>query len=280
MPTLEGGFPDRVRVKLLYREIATAGTVTLRSQVWTGNGAFDPNVTGTGGQPYNYDDWAVQYTRVRCHGSSIQVRVLSLTSNSGTEMMCAPRHLSTAVTAATWSDFVVAPYAKSLTLPFAASQGALDHSMTTSKFLGQTDITGPDVLQSLTTANPSHLWYWHTSVTSADEAATGTISSIIQVVITYDLEFFDRLELTLDEKIDRMRFFESRRERKVRSPSVDDTIVVVEAPTAESATPPGRTGSVQAEQKQPSSLAKPPASGPLASVTAGLRDLRARARPP
>jgi hypothetical protein len=193
---LVGGFPDVARVRLNYvEEVAFSNTVS-QSQVWTGNGPFDPNVTGTGSQPANYDDWSLMYNRVRCLGSTIQMN-FALTTSVPVNVFCGPRHTSTSVVSSSSAidNATTAPYAKMGRVTSTTFPAAITHSMSTDKFIGQ-PVRGSDLLQSVVTANPSHLWYWHTSALAAD--GTTALSSSVRVIITYDLEFFDRLETGLD----------------------------------------------------------------------------------
>jgi len=208
---LTGGFPDRARVRLRYNEqIAISGIS--QTQVWTGNGPFDPNVTGTGAQPYNYDDWSVEYNRVRCVGSTIKVRLVTtgvLLGTSQTYLLVAPRHTSTSAVSSSsvLQDAMSAPYVKWFLLNQLNSGDTEmlthSHTMSTQEMLGLTSSElMSDQYQALVGANPAHLWYWHTSLRAVDNAST--ITAYMQVQIEYDLEFMDRLELTLDEKLERI----------------------------------------------------------------------------
>jgi len=240
---LTGGFPDRSRVRLKYVEKVLIGNIG-QSQVWSGNGLFDPNVTGTGSQPYNFDDWAVQYNRYRCYGSTLKTWCVGFSATYPTtqfSFMIGPRHTTTSVisTQAVLNDAWAAPYMtirseSQLNAGYTPLNNSCKKSMTTAKFLGlsQTEQMS-DQYQALTTSQPAHQWYWHTSILAADAASN--ITAYLYVELTYDVEFFDRVELTLDEAIERAKMLKLNRadmlrkretvevtEKKTVSPSLSD----------------------------------------------------------
>lgn len=90
-----GGFPTKMMVRLKYVETFSLdpGIGGLATQVFRANSLFDPNLTGIGHQPSNYDKVAGIYDRYTVLGAKITVYpVYYTTSNvtSGT-LMC---HLS------------------------------------------------------------------------------------------------------------------------------------------------------------------------------------------
>jgi hypothetical protein len=178
--------------------------------VFRGNDVFDPDFTGSGAQPYNFDDWATQYNRFRVLGSRIRVEFICIASTNAASqcyVTCCPRHLTTSVVSslAVLDDASVAPFAK-----VAVNQAVvnvrgpgvvLDHAMTTERFIGQ-PVFGSDLLQSTVGTSPNHSWFWHTSIAAVDGSTS--ISGVLRVMIQYDVEFFDRLELTIDQRVIRL----------------------------------------------------------------------------
>jgi hypothetical protein len=77
-------------------------------------------------------------------------------------------------------------------------------SKTTAQVLGYkaSAIDDDDTLQALTSANPNHQWYWHIMTSMSDQTSTGDVRHY--VVIDYDVEFFDRLDTLIDEKVMRV----------------------------------------------------------------------------
>jgi hypothetical protein len=217
--TFRGGFPDRARVILKYSEnvALTATGGIFANYVFRGNSVFDPNVTGTGTQPYNYDDWAIQYSRYRVHGSRISVIAVSNGSTNQTltsQYVLSARHSST--NAGSYDDALAAPYARSWIAGAISSYNvSRKHSMSasTAEFLGITKagFYGDSELTAAVTNNPSHQWYWH--IGNHPINSTDTVASFLAVEIDYDVEFWDRTETTLDSRLNVLRQSFERRER-------------------------------------------------------------------
>jgi len=202
---LSGGFPDKARVRLKYVDIKGLSGIGV-SQVYRGNGPFDPDQSGVGLQPYNYDDWSAQYNRVRCMGSTITLQIVSTGATyplTQSIYIFAPRHTATSVIGSLTSlrDAMASPYAKYIVsnqLNSGNNEPRLhSHSMSTQEILGldNSELLS-DQYQSLVSTTPAHEWFWHTSSFPLDQSSS--IASVITVTITYDLEFFDRNELGLD----------------------------------------------------------------------------------
>lgn len=202
-----GGVSDRQRVNLKYTTIIAPTNITTTgalSYVFRGNSVFDPDFSGTGGQPVNFDDYAALYNQYRVWQSSIKVHMM--TTLSGTEpimWVLGPRHTSTAVTSATQMDYAAQPYAHS-TLQNIYRTGASDTvwsgSMSTRKIQGLSaaEFEGRDDLTSLVSTNPTEVWFWHVTATNVDPSVTSTVCFMAELV--YDVEFFDRVDSALDFK--------------------------------------------------------------------------------
>jgi len=181
----------------MYSQLNTYTSVATQNQVYSGNSCFDPDVTGTGTQPYNYDDWTVQYNRYVVLGSTIEVSMAlngSTAANNIIVSLC-PRHTSTTPALL---DAMSAPYAKYTFL--AGNQNGhpivLKHSISSKEMLGMTDSELIASNNALYNANPSNPWYWHITIDEADGSSTIAAKSLVR--ITYDVVFFDRNETTLD----------------------------------------------------------------------------------
>jgi len=202
-----GGVSDRQRVKLKYTMVTALTSIVTTGAfdyVFRGNSVFDPDFSGTGGQPANYDDYSALYNQYRVWGSSIKVHLM--TTISGNEPILwaiGPRHSSTSVTLPTQMDFAAQPYVQSR-LHNIYRTGAPDtvfqSSMSTMKFQGlsASEFEGRDDLTSLVSTNPAEQWYWHVSATNIDVSITSDVA--IHVELVYDVEFFDRIDTTLDFK--------------------------------------------------------------------------------
>lgn len=206
---LSGGFPDRVRVRLNYVSNVLHSTSIGTTQVYSGNGLFDPDITGTGGQPYNYDDWSAQYTRYYCRGSTCKAFIVNngTSAATGTQIFLVnPRHTTTSIATTGVYDAMAVPYAKWFISGSGgvatSNRNTLVNTMTSAKMFGHRP-SEYQANESLTSANPAHQWYWHVSTHSADDSSFDAARII--VIITYDVEFFDRVDATLDMKLARIQ---------------------------------------------------------------------------
>jgi hypothetical protein len=78
LASLRVGFPVNRMVKMRYSGYAAlSGTSgVLNKHTWSCNNIFDPDVTGTGGQPLGHDEWSSFYTNYVVHQSTIKVTML------------------------------------------------------------------------------------------------------------------------------------------------------------------------------------------------------------
>jgi hypothetical protein len=217
-----GGTPDRQRVVLRYTTIITRAPngVAAADYVFSGNGIFDPDITSTGGQPANYDDYSALYGRYRVYGSKISAHATadgSVTTGTGLyTTLLAARHTTTALsTASALLDGASQPHSmvKTWISTFPYFKNELKMSATTAQILGYKTqaIDDDDTLQALTSANPNHQFYWH--ISTYINSGSGTSNVYFYVCIDYDVEFFDRLDTLIDSKLMRVP--------KLLVPSVD-----------------------------------------------------------
>jgi len=199
------GINDRCRVKLKYDMVSALTSIVTTgafSYVFRGNSVFDPDFTSTGGQPSNFDDYSAMYGNYRVWGSTMKVHIMATTSAlEPTLWAIGPRRTSTSITAATQPDFIAQPYCKSV-LTNVYRTGAPDTKynghMSSARLLGltNTEFAGRDDATAATGANPTLQWYWHISATNIDTAVTSEVA--IHVELVYDVEFYSRIDTTID----------------------------------------------------------------------------------
>lgn len=70
-------FPVRMRVKMRYNDQVTLVTTggVISQYIFSANGIFDPNITGTGHQPYGFDQYAAIYNHYQVVASTITLSV-------------------------------------------------------------------------------------------------------------------------------------------------------------------------------------------------------------
>jgi len=190
-----GGFPSRMRVKLVYSQYnPESASASVVSQIFRGNSVYDPDQTGTGGQPYNFDDFAIEYKRYRVRACTIHVEFVCHTAGGrGATVVVVPTNSSTAFTSV--YDAMAAPHAKSALLTGLGNGTKTRVTMrrTTKQVLGE---DWGDRFEALVTADPADPWYYQILVFSND--ASTTLGVTVLAKLTYDVEFFDRNILTLD----------------------------------------------------------------------------------
>jgi hypothetical protein len=224
-----GGFPDRVMTTLRYTSFhtftsTTGSVVTYR---FAGNSCYDPDQTGTGGQPVNYDDFTAHYLRYRVIASRCTtVSYAPSSTTSGVQNYVLYPQNSTAA-----SDVPTAagqPYSISTVchpIPTVVSQFA-----TTQKIVGRNPRT-TDALGAQYNADPADLWYWTFNVQTVDGQSTS--SAYYQIVLDYQVEFFDRLVTGLDERIKHLQELKTerdKRESKRPQPGGGSTLCVLGEP--------------------------------------------------
>lgn len=218
-----GGFPDKVRTTLRYVEqqtlTSTSGVTAFYRYV--GNDAYDPNYTGGGNQPANYDDFAAHYTRYRVIASRITVVLLPVSGTVGTNTMEVVLYPSNSVDSSFTTNSAMAQPYSLFTMTSTTGPVTLIHNMTTKTALGQDPRTA-DRLQAKYNTDPADVWLWNLCFQTVD--ASTTASAYAKVVIDYDMEWFDRISGDIDARMARLaelkKGFKSAR-REPESPSCE-----------------------------------------------------------
>jgi len=194
------GLPDRLYVKLVYREQLswTTASGAIGDNVYRGNSIFDPNLTGSGGQPMGADQWSNFYYSYTVLGSQIEVISQVNSGTAGTQRHgVTPTNLSNAFTSIDGAEEL--PYTKAVTPVMGASNPASGQSrivdyMSTAKVIGvvRPSVQIEDAYGALFTANPTNTWFWHVW----NYVPGGETQSLYQQVkITYYCVFETRTEL-------------------------------------------------------------------------------------
>lgn len=197
-------FQSSKRVTLRYCEfdlsiVSTAGAAA--GYVFSANGMFDPNITGTGHQPMGFDQMMVFYEQATVVGSKCSV-VMNNNSAAGKYG---------------WTGLYVSPDTSTLTDPARAIEnGMIDNRWITPAaqagslsrlnigvdlrtYFGRSrtvrDLLDDDQLFTTAAANPVEQLYF--ILTAVDPTgAAGTINVTFQVVIEYDAIFFEPRKIT------------------------------------------------------------------------------------
>jgi len=177
------GFPKELRIKHRYvqtvRLISTAGS--LAKQVFSCNGMYDPDITGTGHQPYYFDDLSALYNHYTVLKSKITCDVVA----TGT----IPFKFGIMI-----DDDTSAPAnADTLAESPNSSYGVVDmqgsgpkkfrKSWVASQNFGPNAIGDPN-LQGTSAANPSEQQFYHLWAQTTDGASTSSLD--VQVTIEFE----------------------------------------------------------------------------------------------
>lgn len=193
--------PERLRRRLTYIEwvTVTSPAGVLNVQKFRGNDLYDPNVTGTGGQPEGFDEHMRFYEKFFVLGSEVVVTLCSVGTTAPTQAFEAVL-VSTAsgVSFTSTENASAAPFSK-----WAVNQGlsndakTLRMSMDTARIEGVpiSKIRDEDNYSGSASASPVSQFDWQLLTQSVDRASTTPIYAKFE--ITYDVEFYGRVNLAL-----------------------------------------------------------------------------------
>jgi len=186
--------PDRVVVNLKYTTILSRSPGTATDEyIFTGNGPFDPDVTGTGGQPVGYDQWCNFYGRQLTLSSKIRIKVIDNSSTTNVAICVFPTDTTGGVS--TFVDAASQPYSRWQIATFSGgmSKLSINNSISTSKIWGK-NCHYDDLFTSTTGSVPSNLWYW---VINADASPGSAAVYTLYVEVIYRILFFKRVAFDL-----------------------------------------------------------------------------------
>ncbi len=175
---------------------------------YAGNGLFDPDITGVGGQPRGFDQLAALYRRYYVIKSNIEVSfapdadsVAGLfcgvipQASSATELTKVPYYGTTSAEIATRvggaEQFHNLPRWSITQMPFShANASSTMHRRASTRGILDTKSIDRSDLQALVTANPVELWHWTVILGALNEAAQTDVGTIL-VKLSYDCIFMD-----------------------------------------------------------------------------------------
>ncbi len=188
------GFPDQIRVSLVYEDLIQVSTVTnsYYTQIFRGNSLFDPDLTGIGHQPRYFDQYAAIYNKYKVYSSKIELFAANGSAVAPVALCVLP--LTDQQTSTLWYQAAEMPRAKSAKhlIPIGYRYPVeLDHTITTNEIIGlQPGQINDEDYGALVTGSPAQVWYWNCFLQSVDQ--TTTLSVGLRVRITYDSLFYDK----------------------------------------------------------------------------------------
>lgn len=155
--------------------------------IFRGNSIYDPNQTGTGGQPFGFAELAAIYSAYECPSSFIRAEFIN---NTAVPMFISVVPVLATTDVITYNSTAARPGGKS---KYCTSNNDKQHTILTNsnstwKMLGRPQADG-DVRAQIT-ANPSAQWYWNITITSADFASA--ISGVLNIKLIYRTRWTNR----------------------------------------------------------------------------------------
>lgn len=187
------GVADALYVKLKYTQLfsLTTGLAGQHTEyVFRGNSLFDPDQTGTGLQPYFFDQWASFFTNYTVFGSTAKLVAYPTNGGSyvGIRYGLVPSLSSTNYNSI--EHVMEQPYSRHRTTQInSMSNKPIKQYISTSKMFGLPKIA--TAVQSefnpLTTASPSSQWYWHVFMNEISGASS--VGAVFEFSIIYYCRF-------------------------------------------------------------------------------------------
>lgn len=185
-------FPYRTRRNLQYYASGSiiTGTATANAYVFSVNGIFDPDITGTGGQPMGFDQMMTFYN----HYTVLRARIKLLINNTSATLTPSVGIMLSGTSTVT-SSIEQAVENGDLAfsqLGFAGGQGSMSRitrSCDCAKFQGIDDIMDDPNMRGDGSSNPTEQMYFH--ITTWNPYTAAQITSNFQVVIEYDTMFHE-----------------------------------------------------------------------------------------
>lgn len=189
--------PSRMRVSLRFGvNFAVAASTSSATSFLSGNNMLDPGLSLSTNKCVGFSFLASLYGRYRVYGSKLSIRTVMSSSALATSTTMSGAVViyptNTGASTTLFADAMAQPFAKWQDIT-SATPKSLTCVMQTSKLSGQKDMTGSDRQQALVSAAPADEWYW--ALVYVADAAYTTGSVVIDAQVTYDVEFFDRLEV-------------------------------------------------------------------------------------
>lgn len=179
------GMPNSLKVNHVYSEAVYHNPATYTvGYVWRINSLFDPNSTGTGGQPALYDNMAALYRRYRVYAVKISTQFFNTTADSVICSIMYQGHSS----AASYSDpNTYFPEGKSsnkvITLDRVSTGGA---NKTLTAYFNLAKLEGPEVLtdDDYAGAGANPTWPLYASI-NMQSVAGGNVTVYTRTTLTF-----------------------------------------------------------------------------------------------
>ncbi len=184
-----GGFPSKMKVRLRYvsEESINAGVGLVGVHVFSANGLFDPDISGAGHQPSNFDVWIPGiYNHYTVTESKISVRVVpGATSINACYLGILVSDTGTRASAMAVDDILEqrkGRYAKYINVN-ANYQPRITHSFKASSFFGKTEtsLINSSSYRGNSAANPTEGAFFEIYAASVQGNDPGEVPILVEV---------------------------------------------------------------------------------------------------
>lgn len=186
-------FAQRTRRTLVYApaNLSTiTGTATANAYVFSANGLFDPDVTGTGGQPMGFDQMMSFYNHYTVLRSKIRCNVTNTSTSLVLSVGCLKSGSSTVTTSI--EQLLENGDVAYAIAGFYGAQGStvrVTQSCDNALFQGIDNIMDDPNMRGDSASNPTEQTYFHVSTWNNFSAVQ--ITSALQPIIEYDVVFHE-----------------------------------------------------------------------------------------
>lgn len=190
------GIPAKKRVKMTFTDTrnltSTSGVFT--KYTYRGNGAYDPDQTGVGLQPYGFDQMMALYANFRVHGAKCKVQFWN--NGSETELAQVGVEVSKSVVIPTTSSNVLRSknkgrYIGLLGLNTNSAPVTIRSGGITKNIWQFKDLADELEFQGSISGDPTKQWFIQPWIQTISGSGSRSVFYVIQ--IDYDIEFFNPL---------------------------------------------------------------------------------------
>jgi hypothetical protein len=179
-------FKQTFKCQLSYSAIIGLSSAASGTYQFRANSVFDPDYTGTGGQPSWFDNLKSIYTTYCVTRSSISMAVANLTTSGARFALVPVEDYSVSLSPIQAMELPYCSYGTVCSAVSGTNQLFLGSEIDIGKFMAVRDPQNDDAFRATISSNPALQCYWTLTATSLDGT---TLNSSITVRIIYDVTF-------------------------------------------------------------------------------------------
>lgn len=187
--------PDGITVRLTYATSYTIGGSNIQfDKIMSGNGLYDPDISGTGHQPLGFDQWMAFYDRYRVLSSTCTVTTINGQTTAGRNIQTTliPSNNQTAIANDDEAEELPEAEEANAGIVNGPSEDTVRATKQTATMVGVPNIKYSTEYSGTVSTNPNQQWYWRVFHASVDGTA---ISAFVNIKIIYTVEFYQRKQL-------------------------------------------------------------------------------------